>query len=89
MSHQTPFEQMNATQRSLHNLCNIIEDRDELTYMPAISAAIDEIAALSESLRRYGRHAPSCRIVTDEKAWSNYECSCGLTEAIAKARGQQ
>lgn len=33
----------------------------------------------------YTRHRSDCKIVTDENSWSNYECTCGLTELLREA----
>ena len=48
MKHKTEFENMNATQRSLHNLICILDDPCELTYEQSISNAIDEITYLTQ-----------------------------------------
>jgi hypothetical protein len=48
MKHKTEFENMNATQRSLHNLCCILDGDDLLSYERSISAAIDEITDLKQ-----------------------------------------
>lgn len=61
MSHKTPFEQMNGTQRALHNLTHIIEDGCELSYIPAISDAIDQITALQQ--QRYELAALNAELV--------------------------
>ena len=48
MKHKTEFENMNATQRSLHNLICILDDPCLLTYEQSISNAIDEITDLTQ-----------------------------------------
>lgn len=52
MPHITKFEEMNSTQRSLHNLTFIIDQDDEIkTYKQSISNAIDEISLLQLRLK--------------------------------------
>ena len=84
MSHKTSFEQMNATQRSLHNLTHIIDDKAELTYLPAISAAIDQITVLQQQLDKllpYAEHRHHCPARISD---SHHPCVCGLSAVRAE-----
>lgn len=49
-------------------------------------ALTEQIARLTEALRKYGSHKEGCPKYPD--GWNTYQCTCGFDAALAAVRGE-